>query len=270
MLIHHFKSIEQVFQNFSTLQTKSIDFFGRTREDLIKKPDIAESIVIIIDPTDPNRNLAASISERSYEFTNYKIRKFLANPSPDFFILNPLKPLDQQQLDEVPATAVIEFRQKDEQIHYTEIRDKLYAFSRKLTHFLEKEPSGETRFDSIILEVFLDVPDYAVVLKCRNNHLSDTYLHQGPSENEKKNAIQFKKKYPTAFLKDGIYWVELKRSQTELLEHIQWFFSSTDLYKSLKHVECQHVSRYGVNDVGKKALALLINEILPFIENNQK
>lgn len=270
VLIYHFHTLEQVFAQFHQLKEQPIDFFQRSKEELMKKPDFKKSTLIIIDPTDPTRNLAASISERCFQFVNYKIQKFLSNPSPDHFIPQPLMPLSEDELLDMPPGVVLEFKQTIEDIHYTEVRDKLYSFGRKLSRFLELEHSGENKFGRNDFEVYFEEPDFALYIVTKHARLDKTYLHRGPPIGDSENVKKFQRKHSTAFLKDGFHWVEIERSRVILIEEVREFLNMDFVKSLLGQVECLHITSQGKGSIGKKIVALYMKELIPFFSESNK
>ncbi|MHC1591925.1 MAG: nucleotidyltransferase domain-containing protein, partial [Candidatus Helarchaeales archaeon] len=223
ILIYHFKTLENVFNNFERLQDNPIDFFSRSKKELKRIPAFKKATLIMIDPIDPRRNLAASISERSYQFVNYKIKQFFKSPSEKFFIFKPLKPIPENQLPDYPSTLVLEFKEVVSGVHYTEIRDKLYSFGRRLVNHLKEEPTREPRFGEVIFEIYFEEPNYAMILACKKSTLEKMYFHKGPEMNNADNVKKFLKKYPRACLKNGFYWVEIERTLLTLKDHVEQF-----------------------------------------------
>ncbi|MHA1145763.1 MAG: hypothetical protein ACTSRW_13570 [Candidatus Helarchaeota archaeon] len=270
ILIYHFNSIECVFENFESLKNTPIDFFSRTREELLEDTNFVKSVLVIIDPTDPRRNLAASISERSYEFVSYKIDKFRENPSEEFFLPKKIEPLSVADVQGIPATIVLEFQQIIEDVHYTEIRDKLYSFGRRLSKFLELEQTGERRFGPVFFEVYFEPPEFALILACESSRLAETYRHKGPHVNEEQNVRRFKDKHPNAFREGNFYWIETKREMISLKDHTCFYLNSQGIQKLLRQVKLNRLSSKGDGIIGKKIFALFVREILPFLKEKKK
>ena len=69
--------MNNLFKNFNKLHSKPLDFFNRTEQELRNVVHFQNDYLIIIDPVDKNRNVASAISERAYQYCNYKISEFL-------------------------------------------------------------------------------------------------------------------------------------------------------------------------------------------------
>ncbi|MHA1376850.1 MAG: hypothetical protein ACTSRG_00585 [Candidatus Helarchaeota archaeon] len=265
VLILYFGSLENTFENFSSVLENPIDFFGRTREELLKIPKFKNDYFIMIDPIDKNRNVASSISKRSYKFVNYRIKEFLKSPSEDFFIFKPVKILTDEEISIIQnKTWVLEFK-SDNTVHYTELRDKLYSLCMKLKTVLEKEPTGDKRFGKSIHTVYFNDDCYSIILYNSKNNISPTYLRKGPSLSLKKHVKKFKEKNPKHFTKNGYVWTEVKRDYLEFSHLISDFVK----HIKIKGLNLINQSPTGINIVGKKGLSILYKYILPLEEEDK-
>jgi tRNA nucleotidyltransferase (CCA-adding enzyme) len=85
LLIFYFKNIVNLFINFDKLVSNPLDFYERSLKELKKITHFQNDYLLIIDPIDKNRNVASAISERSYKYCKYRIKRFLEKPSIEFF-----------------------------------------------------------------------------------------------------------------------------------------------------------------------------------------
>nr|MDO8043170.1 hypothetical protein [Candidatus Baldrarchaeota archaeon] len=118
LLIFFYKTFERTLLNLKSLPKTPIDFFGRKAEELRKHPKFGKDFLIIVDPTDPNRNAAASIDKRAYLYANHVAQKFLVNPSKEYFIKKPIKPLSLvEERNYKNQLLIIEFK-NTKNLHY--------------------------------------------------------------------------------------------------------------------------------------------------------
>jgi tRNA nucleotidyltransferase (CCA-adding enzyme) len=83
-----------------------------------------------MDPTDPKRNVAASISPRSWIYCKYKVKEFLDTKNIELFFENNLKYLKNLNI-RLMNRYIAEFKQINND-HYTKIRDKLYSLAENI------------------------------------------------------------------------------------------------------------------------------------------
>ncbi|MFX1451021.1 MAG: hypothetical protein ACFFCM_09275, partial [Promethearchaeota archaeon] len=266
VLIYYFKNLENTFQNFNAIRNNPIDFFNREPKVLLKNPRFKNDYIIIIDPTDRNRNIASSISKRAYEYVNYQISEFLKSPAEKFFIIKPITILDSNELSEISKNSyVLEFK-SDGKVHYTELRDKLYSLGNRLTNKLEKESTGEARFGTCSFTLYYEDNYYGLVFHCSKNNISRTYHRRGPPIKLRQHVKKFKEKNPKYFIKDEFIWTEVNRDYVDLAQLIKDFIKKF----KIKGLTLVNQSSIGINLVGKKALTILYKKILPLEDKLKK
>lgn len=260
MIVYHNQSLESTFEFLSQFPPKPLDYFSRPSEELQRKFQRDE--LIIIDPTDPNRNIASSISERAYRFAQHNARQLLREPSFTFFKMTPIPVLS---LDELKIKSdnyfVIEF-QDETGWHYTKTRDKLYRYFTKLQKFLNREATGEPRFGSVVFEEVFEAPMFAIALSVEKNEISKSYKRIGPPSDFPDEVEKFTKKHPNAYLQNGRYQVEIQRNFNNATHAIQHFLANNILSPKLIPMS---VSNQGTTLIGKQALWILKKAVQPFI-----
>ncbi|HUY01376.1 MAG TPA: hypothetical protein VMV49_17575 [Candidatus Deferrimicrobium sp.] len=263
ILILYFQNLETVFSKFKDLYKNPLDFFKRSPDLLRRKSRFQKDFLIIIDPVDENRNLAASISERAYEYARFQIQHFQQSLSVQFFIKNPPSPIDPTFLScPLPNFGFVEFI-SDGTIHYTELRDKLYSACEKLRKLLEKEETGEERFGNTYYEVYFDEKTFVAVFYCTFSSISPTYSRRGPPKIRDTNVQTFCEKHPDAFYKNGFYYASMTREFTESLALISHYFHKS---KPIKGLILSNISNHAESMVGQQALSLMINCVLPLYQ----
>jgi tRNA CCA-adding enzyme len=260
ILIYFFKSIENVFSNFEKLKNTPLDFFNRPADVVKNFNRFADDYLIIIDPVDKNRNLASSISKRAYEYALFQISRFSDSPAPEFFIKTPLALPEPSLLERFsPHFVVAEFINESD-LHYTEIRDRLYSACEKVRKLLEKESTGENRFGTTLFEVYFEGQSFAAVFYCTDPFIEPYYLRKGPPASRSLNTQQFCNVHPDAFLKEGFYYASIKREFQRPLPLITQFFQG---FKQIEGLKVDKISQDGASDVGKRAIALMLSCVLP-------
>ncbi|NVM54635.1 MAG: hypothetical protein HWN66_13100 [Candidatus Helarchaeota archaeon] len=260
ILILHFQEIKSLFSEFEELDKTALDFFNRPAQVLRKTDRFKNDFLIIVDPVDKNRNLAASISKRAYKYALFQMKRFLKSPSIQYFIKKPPQlPNSKILTNLLPHLVVIEFI-SDSTVHYTELRDKIYSACGSLRKLLESENTGEDRFGKTLFEVYFEGKIFTVVFYCERNLLTPTYIRRGPPKNKSKNVQIFCSKHPDAYYKDGFYYVSVERDFRQPLPFITNFFQG---YKQIKGLKLSSISQKGTSLVGQRALSLMISCVLP-------
>ncbi|MFX1303349.1 MAG: hypothetical protein ACFE9X_08335 [Promethearchaeota archaeon] len=266
LLIYYFEDITNLFYNFNELYKKPLDYYNRNKEELANIPHFQNDYLIIIDPVDKNRNVASAISERAYKYCNHKIGEFLKKPSLDFFNIIPIQEanLSDKKDPILSHINIIELQNTNKEIHYTINRDKLYSLGESIKANGEKEFSHVERFGKIIFEVYFedDKEQYNLAIYCEKPHITNTYIRKGPPIRETKHAINFKKKNPGYFEKEGYLWVETSREFNKFFDFLNDFVKNKipDNFEVINISTAYNTKRSS----GKKAITILKNMVLPF------
>ena len=171
--------------------------------------------MILIDPTDRNRNAAAAVSAESFCKLRSAVREFLKKPSLDAFFPKPRKPLSPKELKDAVRereTAVIVVSFRPPQV----VPDILWPQMRRLGQRLESILS-ENDFDVLRRGVYTDGCGLAaVVLEMENCVLPAVRKRVGPSVFDDAGARNFAKTYKRSaingpFVEGGFWAVETKR-----------------------------------------------------------
>ena len=266
LLIYYFEDLTNLFNNFNELHKKPLDFYSRNEEELNTIPHFQNDYLIIIDPIDKNRNVASAISEKAYKYCNHKISELLKKPSLDFFNIKPIPEMNLSDKKDplLSHINIVELQNMNKEIHYTINRDKLYSLGESIKANGEKEFSHVERFGKIVFEVYFEdeKDQYNLAIYCEKPHISDIYVRKGPPIKETKHAINFKKKNPGYFEKEGYLWVETLREFNKFFDFLNKFVKN----KIPDNFEVINISTaYNTkSSSGKKAITILKNMVLPF------
>jgi tRNA nucleotidyltransferase (CCA-adding enzyme) len=261
MLVYHNQSLESVFEFLSQPSPKPLDYFSRPSKELQQR--FRKEELIITDPTDPNRNIASSISERACRFAQHNASQLLRTPSPIYFKMTPIPVLTSDELKiECENYFVIEFQDKTGW-HYTKTRDKLYRYFTKFQKFLSREATGEPRFGSVVFEEVFEAPMFVIALNVEKKEISESYTRAGPPADLLDEVDMFTKKHSNSYLRNGRYHVEIQRPFNNVDQAIQHFLVKNTLSPKLTPIS---VSNQGSTVIGKQALWILKNAVQPFIQ----
>jgi tRNA CCA-adding enzyme len=261
ILIYHWKNIENALNNLEQLQLEPVDYFERTNAEI--KQHFQRDLLVIIDPTDSNRNAAASISERAFRYACNKTAEVLRNPSPEFFLPKAIPILSPQDEGKLESSYFVFEYQDETGWHYTKIRDKLYRYFTRLCQFLEWEKTREPRFGfSTFEEVFIE-PNFAIALVIDHPKINPKYFRIGPPPHLNLAVRNFLQKHPSAILHNGRYKAEITRTFTSAKAAINHYLEKQPLTPKLRKIGVTHK---GKTKTGKQALWILKNAVLPFID----
>jgi len=272
LLIYHYENLQNLFTNFKNLIRTPLDYYNRSIKEIRRKPHMRDDALIIIDPIDQNRNVAAAISERSYRYCNYQIQEFLKNPKEDIFKIAEIPEYKELKNGDTLNNNlfIIELINLNQEIHYTVNRDKLYSLGDNIKSNGEIEPSHAKRFEKIEFEVYFedDSEEYNMAIFCSNPTISKSYLRKGPPIKEISHANKFKVKNPNYIEKKGYLWIETTRDYTEFIDFLKNFVA----LKLPDNFEIRNISKSAnaTTISSKKAIYVLRNMVLPFYYERER
>ncbi|MEJ2294652.1 MAG: hypothetical protein P8Y23_07770 [Candidatus Lokiarchaeota archaeon] len=266
LLIYYLGDLYTLFNRFHELETTPLDYYNRSEKELDDIIHFQNEFLIIIDPIDSNRNVASAISKRAYKYCKYLVSQFLKNPSESYFTLSEIPELDLSTFDESRMIYyfMIELFNRDENVHYTINRDKLYSLAESIKATGEKEYSHHERFGSIEFELYFDdkLHEYDIAFYVEHPKISNYYLRQGPPLKEKFHAKKFKEKNPQFTIKDEYLWVETKREYCDFLSFLRDYLDA-NIPENFKIRNVSNMTSVKTN-LAKKTLYILNNMVLPF------
>jgi tRNA nucleotidyltransferase (CCA-adding enzyme) len=213
ILIHFFGSVETAMVNFAALETEPVDVHGRSKAEVAAMPRFGNDFAIVVDPTDPNRNVASSLDERTFRHAAHLIAAFLENPDASYFERLPIPdpPNDDPRF---VAISVV----NSQEVHYTVVRDKLYKIGEAVKRNLEQESTHEPMFGEIEYAVLLAKDDTAAALAffVENPEIPIIFKRYGPAPDEERPRVAaFLDKHPDAALDEtGKYFFLKEREET--------------------------------------------------------
>lgn len=258
MIIYHLNDTVSAFKYLQEDPIAPLDFFKRS--DIKLRQRFKKEQFIIVDPTDPNRNVASSISNRALKFAQTRIQHLISKPTPEFFMRRAIPVLSESELTEVGLNYfVFEFEDRTGW-HYTKTRDKLYRYFTRLERFLKQEPTRVSRFGKVLFEEVFEGNHYAIALWVENPQIEMKYIRTGPPPNLKQAVKRFKEKHPSAILRNGRLHVEIIRPFTTAEQAIRNYLQTQTIAAKLHLV---NFSNTGSTKVGKQALWILKEAVIP-------
>lgn len=225
LMIYFYADIWTVFKNFKNLPDSILDIYNRNEMELRKSSRLQKDFLLIMDPSDKKRNVAASISPRSWIYCSYVIDKFLNDPKSEMFLETNFPPVQNSSVEINEHFVVIEYNQINND-HYTKIRDKLYSLADALKEIGSYEIDHSVRFKGVSYSVYFDVNTkiYSVAFYTENMEISDRYLRKGPKAIVgNKNFKKFREKHgDNCVIKNGYSWVNQKRKYTNFIDLLKF------------------------------------------------
>jgi tRNA CCA-adding enzyme len=260
MLIYHRQNIVSALELLENPPAEPLDYFGRPATSL--REAFPNDLLIIVDPTDRTRNVAASISERAYQYARHQAAQTLQHPSRRFFLPRAIPVLSPEKEAHLEPNYLVVEHKDETGWHYTKTRDKIYRYFTHLCHFLKSEQTGELRFGPSTFEEVFEKDVFAVALHVASPFISPSYTRVGPPPHLDDAVRRFRNTHPSAYLRNGRYQVEISRSYSVAEEAVKGYLAQYPVAQKLHRVA---VTRAGTTLTGKRALWILKNGILPFL-----
>mgnify|MGYP000669339234 CR=1 FL=1 len=174
--------------------------------------------LVVIDPTDPERNVAAVCSETNVARLQHYARDLLADPRVELFVPNEREPLDPETVeaafeDRETTPVALTFETPDL------VEDDLYPQLRKsldgITNLLDREGFGVLRSD-----LFADDERAVLLAELEVLRRPAVARHEGPPVHVRQHAEGFFERYETdetvtgPFIEADRYVVEREREHT--------------------------------------------------------
>jgi tRNA nucleotidyltransferase (CCA-adding enzyme) len=182
--------------------------------------------LVVIDPVDPKRNVAAAVSTENFFNFIDSAREFLLKPCIELFFPPPIEAFNAEHLNDVLAKR----------------GTKIYAFSFKMPELVEDvaypqleksiksicKALSRVEFQPIRTDIYYRKGNAVLLLEFLAWRLPPLYRHVGPPVDRKEHAQKFKDKYmndPTVFsgpyIQDSRYIVEIPRKYLTVETFIQ-------------------------------------------------
>ncbi|MBU0497704.1 MAG: CCA tRNA nucleotidyltransferase [Candidatus Thermoplasmatota archaeon] len=199
--------------------------------------------LIIIDPVDPERNVASALSQEKFDIFVHACQQYKKTPSLQFFFPNPLKPWPLNQISEqLKNKNIIGVEFQNPGI----INENLYPQLRKAARAMQ-EIAITYDFQIYRTCFYITKQLVGVVLFPEKNTISPTIEHTGPPVHLEKNVKEFRDKWLhhqdtiAQPYHDGKRWyVRIKRPYTNIIKLLQDQIPQLRLGKHLEPIVQNH------------------------------
>ncbi len=199
----------------------------------------------MIDPTDPNRNVAAALSlDQFYTFVD-AARGFLAEPSIEWFFAEPTLPVDKSEITGAIAARgtdllaiVFEIPDMVEDIVYPQ----LYKMEQSVHSMLAEHEFAVLGSAAAVLPAGMTTENVVLLIELVSGELPALKKHIGPPVYMRNHAERFKAKFVAkdtfsgVYIEDGRYVVDIRRRYGLAKDLLESELSSCALGKQLR--EC--------------------------------
>lgn len=207
-----------------------------------------DSPLIVIDPTDPNRNVSACVSREKFFLLRAAAKEFTRKPSIEFFFPPRVKLLPgkaaAKRLEE-RGTIMVKVPYK--RVHEDVVFGQMQRFSKKIARELEREDFTVAR-----AEYFTDEEKSILLFfEVEEEELDKTRLHAGPPLSREKEAKDFLDKYKGKVvsgprIEQGRLVVEVERKYLNAVEVIKDFLEKIRKEESKLYITKQISKRYKI------------------------
>lgn len=178
----------------------------------------------VIDPVDEKRNVAANLSIDNLAKFVHLSRKFIENPSLDFFMPPPKPAIDEETLKKVieernSAVFAVKFKKPD--IVDDNLYPQLERAAKKIFEFLEREHFMPLRY------TFKADENCYLIFECQVKELSRVFKRLGPQFEDEKNVKRFlsRNRPFRPFIEGGRWWAFEYRKFTKPEEAVRAYIS---------------------------------------------
>ncbi len=215
LLIIHYGSFMQVLEAASAWKSGIIIDIERHSNVAHKDP------IVVVDPTDPARNVAAALSLDNLCIFIDKACEFLKNPDETFFSENVPEPLDDNGFRNILAargTSIIALEFITPDVVEDVLFPQLHKLEASVVEMLK-------RHDLRVYNSAVWAREKSIVLfELESAKLPQVKKHTGPQVWSGEYAVSFKSKYKNSdtfsniYIKNGKYMIEIQRKYTSAKE----------------------------------------------------
>jgi len=203
----------------------------KSKQDAFKKINKSkrQNELVIIDPTQRDRNAAAAISGEKINSLIKSCKQYLHNPSDDFFFEKKIRIKDlivESGEDRLLLGKVKPMKGKKDIVGSKVL--KVYDYINK-----KLEKNGFT----ILKSDWYFNNDSLVYYIVKDEILSEKVIHRGPPLKQKRHAEEFRKKYIGHRMNKGVLYVELDREARTLKEFIRKLVKDGYIKQNVKKIK---------------------------------
>lgn len=258
LLILHYGSFEKVLKAAKDWKP------GKTIE-IVKGEKDFEDPLVVIDPVDPERNVASPISLGTFSLFILSSKKFLEEPRMSFFFPNDVVTKDREQLFDLingRDTEFIGLKVTKPDV----VEDNLYPQVQKCMRRLLYHASHKD-FEILHADYFVKDDEILLIFEVENPILPKIRRHRGPPV-WVDNTEEFIDKYgEDVYLEEDRLWVDKEREHTEIKETFIEIMKEVDLGSDLNSLfprECEFMGKDEMLEEEKGSLSEFLDNSFPW------
>lgn len=223
LILHH--------GSFQNLLKDARDWRPGKKIEMVEGEKRFEDPLIVIDPVDPQRNVAAPVSMETFALFVLSAKRFLKHPELSFFFPGKLKIKDEKELSKKLEKRGsnflgVSFPRPDI------VEDNLYPQVQKCIKKLERQMIHKD-FDVLHSDYFVKNEDILLLFETKQSGLTTVEKHRGPPV-WVDNTEDFIEKYGNeAYIENERVWVDRYRENTELRDVLDKIMKELDLGSDL-------------------------------------
>ncbi|MEM5790645.1 MAG: CCA tRNA nucleotidyltransferase [Candidatus Aenigmatarchaeota archaeon] len=272
LLIIYYKKFIELLKNCVNWKPGEIidlEGFYKVSEYPKLRKKFKEEALIVIDPVDRNRNVAAAVSSENLYIFKKIAKEFLINPSGKLFFQKEIKPLEENELilNQIKRrTEIILLKFKAPKV----VPDILWPQLRRSAERLEKI-LRENEFVVLRKDVYTDEKENAIILfEMEVSKLPFVQKRVGPKIFDLDDSERFLKKYKGEalvgpFIENNKWCFEVKRKFLTAREKL---FDS--LNKDVKILKAKGIPNYVAEEISKNFEIICENEKIMEIAKKDK
>jgi len=242
LLILHYNNFKKLAKEAAKWEYDLVIDVAKLHKNRKKVYKRFEDALVVIDPTDPNRNVAAALDENNFQIMIQAFKNFLKKPTIQFFFPNLVEPYTETELAKEMSKHgeifIIKFKtpKVQEDILYSQLRKSRRAIRRKLEHF---------EFEVMQTDMLSNKNSY-LLFELKNTELPELQTMEGPPVKiDKKFQDAFTEKYKKKkpWIKNKRWHVNVPRKYTKV----------QDLFKNIiVEPERTGIAKYVAKSIKKK------------------
>ncbi len=237
---------------------------GKTIEIVEGEKDFDDPLVVI-DPVDPERNVASPVSMEKFSLFVLSCKQFLSEPKMDFFFPNAVESRGKEELYDLlddRGTELVGLKVPKPEVVEDNLYPQVQKCMRKLLHQISHKD-----FKILQADYFVKDEEILFILEVENPTLPKIEKHRGPPI-WVNNTEEFIAKYgKDVYLEEDRLWVDKKREHTDIRDTLTHIMKELDLGSDLNPLfpsKCKFMGKEDMLKDEKTSLTKFFDNSFPW------
>lgn len=243
LLVHHYGSFKKVLEESQSWEIGE-------RIELIDSDREFDEPLVVIDPTDSERNVASALSEENMTYFIYAAKRYLDESRREFFLPNEITVKDEEELSklyEERGTFLTSVKLPRPDV----VEDNLYPQVQKAERNLLKQLEDK-RFDVLHSEYYVAEDELILIFELEQEKLPKIEKHMGPPV-WSGHTESFREKYGSkVYIEDGRLKVDRERKYVHVKDVIEYTAENINLGSRITPLIPEDMGIYEKEKVIKK------------------